>query len=163
YMSKDSGHTWTLLTASDGSNPLYGLAVSKIAVDPGPPLSIPFTPETPNSATLGTQPIGTPTGRIYVATSDLATNTPMRTALNPVTPGVYRFDNSTTQVQTITLPTLSGSGTFTLTFEGATTSPLNYNSATLAMDIQNALNCLPTIGGPGAVGVLLGSPDGATE
>jgi len=163
YVSRDGGHTWSLLTASGGANPLYGLAISKIVVDPGPPNAIPFTPQTPNSATLGNQPRVTPTGRIYVATSDLATNTPVRTATTPEVPGVYRFDTSTTQVQTITLPTLSGNGTFTLTFNGAPTIALHYNSPTLASDIQNALNTLPTIGGPGAAADIAASPNGATE
>src|SRR5204862_4366832 len=36
YVSTDAGLTWSLLTNSDGSNPLYGMAVSKIVVDPGP-------------------------------------------------------------------------------------------------------------------------------
>src|SRR5205807_2252442 len=126
----------------DGSNPLYGLAISKIIVDPGP---------------------GTPAARLYVATSDQVANLPVPTAATPEIPGVYRFDTSTRQVQTITLPTRSGSGTFTLTFEGKTTVPLHYNSPTLAMDIQVALNNLSTIGGPGAAAVIAGSPNGASE
>ena len=65
-------------------------------------------------------------------------------------------------MQTITLPTRVGNGTFTLTFRGATTVPLNYNSAILASDIQNALNLLPTIGGPGFAADIVASPNGAT-
>ena len=40
-------------------------------------------------------------------------------------------------------------GTFTLTFKGATTGAISANSPTLAADIQNALNALSTIGGSG--------------
>jgi autotransporter-associated beta strand protein len=34
YRSTDSGKTWELLTANDGSNPMYGQAVTKMIVDP---------------------------------------------------------------------------------------------------------------------------------
>jgi autotransporter-associated beta strand protein len=67
YRSTDGGHTWTQLTnAANGNNPLAGLAVSKIAVDPGDP------------------------SVIYVATSDLVTNA----VSVPGKVGLYRFDGS---------------------------------------------------------------------
>src|SRR5262249_6250439 len=50
YKSTDGGSTWTLLTGSGGSNPLVGLAVSQIVVDPKD------------------------SGLIYVATSDVVNN-----------------------------------------------------------------------------------------
>ncbi len=73
YKSTDSGRTWSLLfdpNPATGlpSNPIYGLGVSRIAVDP------------------------TGNNIIYVATSDQAHNGPPK--LNPV-PGVYRFDGGT--------------------------------------------------------------------
>ncbi len=43
-------------------------------------------------------------------------------------------------------------GTFTINFNGASTTPININSPTLLADITNALNALPTIGGPPAGG-----------
>lgn len=63
YKSLDSGKNWTLLLHTDGTNPLEGLAVSRIAIDPMNP------------------------DRIYVATSDLAAN---NTFGNRV--GVYSYD-----------------------------------------------------------------------
>src|SRR5262249_5944886 len=138
--STDSGNTWTLLTETDGKNPLFGLAVSKIIVDYGLPRFSPFTPPQPNWS-----PVNTPTGRIYVATSDVVSNRPAGTGRA----GVYRFDSSTTQVQTLTVPTLTGAGTFKLSFRGSTTRALNVNSQTLASEIKNALTPLTfaSIGG----------------
>lgn len=81
YKSVDSGKTWTLLiddtpdpgtgfTQADAipqsSNPLYGLGVSKISVDP-------FDPHV-----------------IYVATGDQSANRPPQ--IIPSRPGVYRYD-----------------------------------------------------------------------
>ncbi len=66
YKSTDDGHSWTLLTGANGTNPIAGLAVSKIAVDP----------ENPNVA--------------YVATGNEVTN-----ASPTAVPGVYRFMNGT--------------------------------------------------------------------
>jgi autotransporter-associated beta strand protein len=59
-------------------------------------------------------------------------------------------------VQTITL---SGpaSGSFTLSFSGSTTSNLSNGSATLALDIQNALNNLNSIGGQGGLVTVTGA------
>jgi autotransporter-associated beta strand protein len=169
YMSQDSGQTWMLVTGTDGSNPLYGMAISKIVVDPGTPLAAPWTPKTANSTLLGTEPIQTPTGRIYVSTSDMVANAPTPTALSPELPGVYRFDTRVpdpihpqAQVQAITVPTLLGSGTFKLTFDGATTGPLSFSSPTLASDIQTALDALSTIGAPIPPAVIAASPIGAT-
>ncbi len=73
YKSIDSGRTWSLLfdpapLAKLPNNPIFGLAVSRIAVDP------------------------TGNGIIYVGTSDQANNAPP--GLNAV-PGVYRFAGST--------------------------------------------------------------------
>jgi autotransporter-associated beta strand protein len=147
YVSKDSGETWAPLLNSDGSNPLFGLAVSKIAVDPGPPTATPWTPQTANSATLGTLPARAPTGRIYVATSDQAVNKPFGAF---PTPGVYRFDTATTQVQTLTMPMLSGALQFDLTVTDIggtfTAGPFFLNSPTLAADIRAGLEALPNIG-----------------
>jgi autotransporter-associated beta strand protein len=112
YVSRDSGRTWSLLTNTDGTNPLFGLAVSKIVVDPGSfggAEVAPFTSPYPSLLS---------TGRIYVATSDVVANAPVQ-AVAP-TPGVYRFDTSTTQVQALTVPTLTGPGSFKITF----TNPL---------------------------------------
>jgi autotransporter-associated beta strand protein len=66
------------------------------------------------------------------------------------------FGSIDDRVQTVTLPTLTGSGQFTLKFMGATTAPLNVNDPDLALSIRNALNSLATIGGlpsPGFVNV----------
>src|SRR5205823_7178069 len=117
---------------TDGTNPLLGLAVSKIIVDPGLPKAYPFTPPQPTWAPP--QTVNTPAGRIYVATSDIVANRPTNTGVA----GVYRFDSSTSQVQTLTVPTLTGSGTFTLSFRGFQSAPLNVNSPTLAADIEAA-------------------------
>src|SRR5262249_34265453 len=148
YRSFDSGRTWTLLTNSDGSNPVAGLGISKIVVDYGTPPPDPFTPP---------QPVGpaseaganSPTGRIYVATTDLVSN-----YNGTAVPGVYRFDTAAPQVQTLTVPTLTGSGTFTLTFTNrfgvtGTTAPIRVNSPNLAKAIQDALNAptMASIGG----------------
>jgi autotransporter-associated beta strand protein len=68
YTSTDGGHTWSLVTnTATGSNPIAGLAVSKIAVDPGNP------------------------NIIFVATSDLATNA----VSSKGKVGVWRFDGTT--------------------------------------------------------------------
>ncbi len=69
YKSTDSGRTWTLLIDPSAAvqNPLYGLAVSSIAVDPR------------NQ------------DRIFVATSNEHVATPPALAVAPV-PGVYRYD-----------------------------------------------------------------------
>jgi autotransporter-associated beta strand protein len=56
FMSADAGKDFTLLVNPDNSNPLYGLAVSKVVVDPANP------------------------NLIYVATSDMATNRPASAA-----------------------------------------------------------------------------------
>lgn len=53
------------------------------------------------------------------------------------------------EVQTLTVG--GAAGTFTLTFNGQTTGAIDINSATLAADIENALNALPSIGGIGGV------------
>jgi autotransporter-associated beta strand protein len=54
---------------------------------------------------------------------------------------------SVSDVQTVTV---SGNGTFSLSFDGSTTStPLSTGSATLASDIQSALDLLPSISGAG--------------
>ena len=58
--------------------------------------------------------------------------------------------NLTGQVQTLTLPTVSGAGTFTLTFNGVTTPAIKFNSPTLVTDLTNDLDALSTIGGVGA-------------
>ena len=50
------------------------------------------------------------------------------------------------EIQTVTVST---AGTFTLSFNGFTTDPINGSSTTLAADIQAALNALPSIGGKG--------------
>jgi autotransporter-associated beta strand protein len=144
YVSKDSGQTWTLMTASDGSNPLYGLAISKIIIDPGYP---------------GTT---APTGRIYVGTSDVVANAPPPTPATPEIPGVYRFDTASTQAQTLTLPSLSAAGTFTLTFTNpttlttATTKPISYTGSvtSMAAAIKSALGALSNVGGTGNLDVL---------
>src|SRR5262249_4994202 len=121
----------------------------------------PFTPPQPNWPAHEVP--NAPTGRIYVATSDVATN-----ALPTAIPGVYRFDSSTTQVQTLTLPTLTAPGTFTLTFtnwhgDTGTTGQLSVNSPNLAQDIENALNArsFASIGGWDDIGDMndgLGNP-----
>ena len=67
YESTNSGQTWTLLTNANGSNPLYGLTVSKIVVDAKTP------------------------GLIYVATGDQEDNLPTTAG----TPGVYRYSGNT--------------------------------------------------------------------
>src|SRR5205085_320726 len=51
------------------------------------------------------------------------------------------------EVQQITI--LGASGTFRLTFKGQTTTPLDINSPTLTVDIQNALNVLTSIANAG--------------
>ena len=66
FVSTNSGQTWSLLTSANGANPLFGLTVSKIAVDPQNPKLI------------------------YVASGDLAENTPTTAG----TPGVYRYDGT---------------------------------------------------------------------
>ena len=64
---------------------------------------------------------------------------------NPQSLGVAR-----SEIQAIQL--LGTSGTFTLTFNGQTTTPLLFSAT--ALDVQNALNLLPTINsGGGSVGV----------
>ncbi len=151
YRSLDSGKTWTLLTMSDGTNPLYGLAITKIVVDPGAPASSPWVQ--PQITYPAGETFNTPTGRIFVSTSNEVVHAPP--ALDASTPkgivGVYRYDDATAQVQTLTVPTLTGGGTFTLSFTyvdpnnpgnpiTATTGPLSVNSPTLAQDIQSALN-----------------------
>jgi autotransporter-associated beta strand protein len=75
--------------------------------------------------------------------------------------------------QQITIP--AAATTFTLSFGADTTGPLNNSSQTLALDIQNALNALPNIGGVGGsvtvtqagdvftvtfLGALAGNPQG---
>jgi autotransporter-associated beta strand protein len=135
YRSTDAGTTWTLLTNADGSNPLYGLGITKIVVDPG----------------TG----GPASGHIYVATSDQVVNAPVRGK-----PGVYRYDNATTQVQTLTVPTRTGLGTFTLSYGGSITGQLHLNSLSLASDIQSALNSVSfaSIGGAGGLVFVTQSP-----
>ncbi len=66
FVSTNSGQTWSLLTSANGTNPLFGLTVSKIAIDP-------------QNSKL-----------IYVASGDLAENTPTTAG----TPGVYRYDGT---------------------------------------------------------------------
>ena len=64
-------------------------------------------------------------------------------------------------IQTITVP-ITLSGLFTLSFNGVSTNFINPESATLANDIQTALNNLSTIGGVGGsvtVTVNPGSPE----
>jgi autotransporter-associated beta strand protein len=148
YQSFDSGRTWTLLTNSDGSNPVAGLGISKIVVDYGTPPADPFTPPQPNwpASEAG---LNSPTGRIYVATTDLVTN-----YNGTSTPGVYRFETAAPQVQTLTVPTRTGSGTFRLTFPNrfgvtGTTASIPVNSPNLAQAIQDALNApaMLSIGG----------------
>src|SRR5205085_10695778 len=58
------------------------------------------------------------------------------------------FD-SIPEIQTVAVNT--SSGTFTLTFGGQTTAPINAASVNLARDIQNALDALPNIGGVGGL------------
>ncbi len=140
YQSKDSGKTWTLLTTADGFNPLFGLAVTKIVVDPGPFDNI-----------IGGFKNTTATGTIYVATSNQVTNAPV--TATPPTPGVYRYTESLsyTQVQTLTVPNLNG-GTFTLSFKGSTTGPIALTTPpSVASQIQTALNSatFASIGGSG--------------
>jgi autotransporter-associated beta strand protein len=69
--------------------------------------------------------------------------------------------NPTGQVQTLTLPTVTGSGTFTLTFNGVTTSAINFNSPTLVSDITNSLNspAMTTISGVGASVTVAATPN----
>ena len=50
----------------------------------------------------------------------------------------------TNAVQTVTITGTPTGGTFTLTFEGATTAPIVYNAAPAA--VQTALQALPTVG-----------------
>ena len=72
YVSTNSGQTWSLVTGGKTSNPMNGLSVSKIAVDPG------------NS------------GTIFVATSDLQTNGQQQQGApytEPDTVGVWRYAN----------------------------------------------------------------------
>ncbi len=76
YKSIDSGRTWALLTGTKPTNPMAGLAVSKIVIDPGNP------------------------NVIFVATSDLQTNGQQQASkVNPSlyptpTVGVWRHDGS---------------------------------------------------------------------
>src|SRR5205085_1301473 len=70
YMSTDAGHSWTLLTSQNGSNPIAGLAVSKIAVDNAIP-SI-----------------------VYVATSDLASPGSVVRGNDSQPAGVFRYDGA---------------------------------------------------------------------
>jgi autotransporter-associated beta strand protein len=175
YRSTDSGLTWTLLTDNSGGNPLYGLAVSKIVVDPGAPgggyapagtsipgkqfLGVDFptdqgtypdTPLTANSSTLGIMPLQPPTGIIYVATSDQAANNPTFPPPTPTftPPGLPTLTGPTGGVATLTAPAATV-GQFTLSFGGATTSQLDLSSTNLGLDIQNALDGLSSIGGAG--------------
>ena len=64
YRSTDAGGTWTLLTNTDGTNPLFGQAVTKLIVDP------------------------TNASRIFVSSG--TSNT--RNVAPSAVPGVYRFD-----------------------------------------------------------------------
>lgn len=66
YESTNSGQTWTLLTNANGTNPLYGQAISKIVVDPSNP------------------------SLIYVASSDQATDEPATAG----PPGIYRYNGT---------------------------------------------------------------------
>jgi autotransporter-associated beta strand protein len=65
--------------------------------------------------------------------------------------GVLRFQNplslGTTRSETQSLSIFLTTGTFSLTFNNAITSPLAFNAT--ATDVQNALNALTTIGGIG--------------
>ncbi len=153
YKSTDAGQTWSLLTASDGTNPLFGLAVSKIVVDPGAPPAQPWTgpqPTWPNGE-LPFQTGQLPTGTIYVATSGNVANEPVHPPAGVVNPqpGVYRFNSATTQVQTITLPTNTGTGTFTLSWTytdpvtkvtGMDSGTYSFSDPTLAADIAADMN-----------------------
>ncbi|MDB5307092.1 MAG: hypothetical protein JWO38_1294 [Gemmataceae bacterium] len=72
YRSTDSGATWTLLTNPDGSNPLFGQAITQLVVDP-------------LNAT-----------RIFVASSNIVstvggTSAGVLHGIPTATPGVYRF------------------------------------------------------------------------
>lgn len=62
--------------------------------------------------------------------------------------------NGTNAVQTITIGGTPTGGTFTLTFAGKTTAAISWTStdATLASNIQTALNALNNIGASGVVG-----------
>jgi autotransporter-associated beta strand protein len=264
YKSIDSGKTWKLLANSDGTNPIMGLAVTKIVVDPGNPgvrhsdnmtQNDPYTLPQPGYRLDLNQPRrNAPTGTIYVATSNVRVNnapggsvirvavtdsglnyytTPptvtfsapqmangvtatgeailkdgkvvgihitnpgsgytgrpnvtisapspntwtdqeppsdpqhpdpqsrTATAVAEITgaPGVYRFDEGTTQVQTLTLPAIAGvgnpgNGTFTLTYNDLTgigtqtTAQIRLDSKNIVADIQAALNNLDSIKAP---------------
>ena len=63
YVSQDSGQTWTLLTGTGGANPLYGMAINKMVIDPA-------------------------TGDLYVATSNNAVNDPHVSGEDP---GIWRL------------------------------------------------------------------------
>src|SRR5207253_2643543 len=113
YKSTDSGKSWKLLTNVDGSNPLYGVAVSKIIVDPGVPFVSPFTPQSQP------QPPHPPsTNRIYVSTSDRVVNAPPRTVS-----GIRVVDGGSgyTSAPTVTISGGGGSGaTAVATISGGT-------------------------------------------
>ncbi|HET6573645.1 MAG TPA: MBG domain-containing protein [Fimbriiglobus sp.] len=66
YRSTNAGATWVLLTSADGSNPLFGQAVTKVIVDP------------------------TNAFRVYVSSG--TSNT--RNVAPDAVPGVYRFDGN---------------------------------------------------------------------
>jgi hypothetical protein len=78
-------------------------------------------------------------------------------ALLPGSPARNAGDNDIVngnEIQTIDLSGSASTGTFTLTFKGSTTAPFNVNSATLASDIQTALNQIVSPSG-GSVNVTL--------
>src|SRR5208282_1859776 len=68
------------------------------------------------------------------------------------------FNQDVQQINISSNGTLAASGTFTLSFDGATTTNITYNSTgtfvagvnSTAVNIQNALQALPTVG-PGGV------------
>lgn len=66
-------------------------------------------------------------------------------AVSTVTEGILPYS----EVQTLTIPSAPTGGTFTLTYEGQTTSAIAYNAS--AATVQTALRALSTIGSPNVV------------
>ncbi|MFO0936551.1 MAG: hypothetical protein U0798_08580 [Gemmataceae bacterium] len=109
-------------------------------------------------------PLPVPTPRLRKA--DLGTvvlqNADAYSGKTVVDQGVLRFQNplslGTTRNEVQTISNFLSSGTYTLTFNGATTAPLQANATTA--QVQAALNGLPSISGVGGTVTVVGTYTG---